>query len=317
MQWGHKVWLLASLLSAGTLAHAAVENAAAKSAKPAASAKIESPRSTPPAVPPKAPPEPPPRVALSKPDVRSASVLVFDENDASIVYAHKADIALPIASITKLMTAIVVLEAQLPLDEKIEITKADRNSEKGSFSRLAIGTKLSRGDMLHLALMSSENRAASALGRNYPGGLPAFIRAMNAKAKALGMTRAKFVDPTGLSSGNVASSHDLSKLVLAAASNPTIAEFSTDKHFAVAVGKRMLEFHNTNTLVSNPSWDIAVQKTGYISEAGQCLVMKAAIQGRSIVIVLLNSFGKYTRVADAKRIRKWMEASEVAVARAQ
>ena len=249
---------------------------------------------------------------LGKPDVKSSSVLVLDEKDESVLYSRQADVALPIASITKLMTALVVLEAQQPLDEELEITKDDRDSERNSSSRLAIGTKLERGDLMHVALMASENRAAHALGRNYPGGLAAFVHAMNAKAKALGMTSTHFVDPTGLSSDNVASPADLAKLVIAASHNATIREFSTDPDYSVTVGRREIEFRNTNTLVKNPTWDIVVQKTGYITEAGKCLVMKAVIEGRSVVIVLLDSFGKYTRIADANRIRKWMENTRLA-----
>jgi len=204
--------------------------------------------------------------------------------------------------------ALVVLDAQQPLDEILEVTDGDREHGRGAYSRLAPGTRLSRGDLLHLALMSSENRAAHALARNYPGGLPAFVVAMNAKARALGMHNARFVDPTGLSSDNVASPADLSLLVIAASQASAIQEYSTDERYAVRVGRRQVEFRNTNLLVRNPAWDIIVQKTGYIAEAGKCLVMKAMIQGRSIVIVLLDSFGKYTRVADAQRIRKWLEA---------
>jgi D-alanyl-D-alanine endopeptidase (penicillin-binding protein 7) len=249
---------------------------------------------------------------LGKPDVKSSSVLVLDEKDSSVLYSRQADVALPIASITKLMTALVVLEAQLPLDEELEITKDDRDSERNSSSRLAIGTTLERCDLLHVALMASENRAAHALGRNYPGGLTAFVRAMNARAKELGMTSTRFVDPTGLSSDNVASPADLAKLVIAASHNATIREFSTDPDYSVRVGRREVEFRNTNKLVKNPTWDIVVQKTGYITEAGKCLVMKAVIEGRSVVIVLLDSFGKYTRIADANRIRKWMENTRLA-----
>jgi D-alanyl-D-alanine endopeptidase (penicillin-binding protein 7) len=249
---------------------------------------------------------------LGKPDVKSSSVLVLDEKDSSVLYSRQADVALPIASITKLMTALVVLDAQQPLDEELEITKEDRDTERNSVSRLAFGTKLERGDLLHVALMASENRAAHALGRNYPGGITAFVHAMNAKAKALGMTSSHFVDPTGLSSDNVASPADLAKLVIAASHNPTIREYSTDPDYSVTVGRREIEFRNTNLLVKNPTWDIVVQKTGYITEAGKCLVMKAVIEGRSVVIVLLDSFGKYTRTADANRIRKWMESPRFA-----
>ncbi len=215
---------------------------------------------------------------------------------------------MPIASITKLMTALVVREAGQPLDEVIRITDADRNIQKGGFSRLTVGTELTRGDLMHLALMSSENRAAHALGNNYPGGTPALVAAMNAKAAALGMSHSHFVDPTGLSSENVASPEDLFKLVVAASHDPTIREYSTDKSYAVPVHRRLVEFRNTDNLVANPSWNIIVQKTGYITEAGKCLVMEAVIDSRAVVIVLLDSFGKYTRVADAKRIKSWMEA---------
>jgi D-alanyl-D-alanine endopeptidase (penicillin-binding protein 7) len=248
------------------------------------------------------------RVRSDEPDLRSTSALVLDETHSSVLFSRRADVSAPIASITKLMTALVTVEARLPLDETVEITPDDRISGKGAYSRLAIGTKLSRGDLIHLALMSSENRAAYTLGRSYPGGLPACVLAMNAKARELGMTSAHFVDPTGLSSENVASAEDLSKLVRAVSQNPTIREYSTDRGYAVRVGRRMIGFRNTNSLVSNPTWNIIVQKTGYIAEAGRCLVMQAVIQNRTVVIVLLNSFGKYTRVADARRIRKWMEA---------
>jgi D-alanyl-D-alanine endopeptidase (penicillin-binding protein 7) len=252
-----------------------------------------------------------PAAGTSKPDVRSNAALVIDESDSSILFARQANAPVPIASITKLMTALVVLEAKLPLDEPIKIIKDDRIGELSGPSRLEVGATLTRGELLHLALMSSENHAAHAAGRSYPGGIPAVVLAMNAKAKALGMTNTRFVDPTGLSSRNVASPADLSKLVIAASQNPTISAFSTDHTHSVRVGKRMVEFRNTNNLVSKPAWNIVVQKTGYISEAGKCLVMKAVIQGRSVIIVLMDSFGKYTRVADANRIKKWMEAGTV------
>jgi D-alanyl-D-alanine endopeptidase (penicillin-binding protein 7) len=245
---------------------------------------------------------------IQDPKLKSSSVLIIDQNDSSVLYSRHSDVPMPIASITKLMTALVVLDAKQPLDEPIQITEADRDFPKGGFSRLAVGTTLTRGDLMHLALMASENRAAHALGNNYPGGMPAMVVAMNAKAAALGMTSAHFVDPTGLSSQNVASPEDLSKLVMAAARNPSIREYSTDRRYAVKVRRHMVEFHNTDNLVANPTWNIIVQKTGYITEAGKCLVMAAIIEGRSVVIVLLDSFGKYTRVADAKRIKTWMEA---------
>ena len=243
------------------------------------------------------------------PKLKSTSVLIVDQSDSSVLYARHPDVAMPIASITKLMTALVVLDAKQPLEQPILITNADRDFPKAAFSRLAVGTTLTRGDLMHLALMSSENRAAHALGNNYPGGMPAIVAAMNAKAAALGMSNAHFVDPTGLSSENVASPEDLAKLVIAASRNPTIREYSTDKQYAVKVRKHLVEFRNTDNLVANPGWNIIVQKTGYITEAGKCLVMEAVIEGRSVVIVLLDSFGKYTRVADAKRIKTWMETS--------
>jgi D-alanyl-D-alanine endopeptidase (penicillin-binding protein 7) len=246
---------------------------------------------------------------IRDPKLKSSSVLVIDQKDSSVLYSRRADVAMPIASITKLMTALVVLDAKQPLNEPIQLTNADRNLQKSDFSRLAVGTTLTRGDLMHLALMSSENRAAHALGNNYPGGMPAMVAAMNAKAAALGMRNAHFVDPTGLSSENVASAEDLSKLVIAASHNPTIREYSTDRSYAVKVRRRLVEFRNTDNLVANPTWNIIVQKTGYIAEAGKCLVMGAVIEGRSVIIVLLDSFGKYTRVADAKRIKTWMEAN--------
>jgi D-alanyl-D-alanine endopeptidase (penicillin-binding protein 7) len=256
------------------------------------------------------------RVRSDEPDLRSSSALVLDATHSSVLYSRKADVSAPIASITKLMTVLVVADAGLDLDEPIQLTTEDRIAGKGASSRLLLGTTLTRGDLIHLALMSSENRAAHALGRNYPGGLPAFVAAMNAKARKLGMTSAHFVDPAGLSCDNVASAEDLSKLVMAASENPVIREYSTDRGYAVRVGRRMLEFRNTNSLVSNPTWNIVVQKTGYISEAGRCLVMQAVIQGRTVVIVLLNSVGKNTRVADAVRIRRWMEAKLLTDSRA-
>lgn len=253
----------------------------------------------------------PPAARTIHPDVRSSAVMVMDEADSSVLFARKADTVVPVASITKLMTALVVLESRQPMDESIEVTAEDRDTELGTTSRLKVGTRLTRDDLLHLALMSSENRAAHALARSHPGGLKAFIKAMNLKAQDLGMRRTRFADPTGLSSQNVSSASDLTKLVIAASRDPVIRDFSTHRSYAVSVGRQVLEFHNTNTLVAKPDWDIAVQKTGYTRLAGQCLVMKATIMGRPVVIVLLNSFGKYTRVADAARIRKWMESLKV------
>jgi D-alanyl-D-alanine endopeptidase (penicillin-binding protein 7) len=243
------------------------------------------------------------------PKLKSSSVLIIDQSDATVLYARHSDVAAPIASITKLMTALVVLDAKQPLNQVLEITLAETDLPRGGFSRLSVGTALTRGDLMHLALMSSENRAAHALGVNYPGGIPAVVRAMNAKATALGMTSAHFVDPTGLSSENVASPEDLSKLVIAASHNSSIREYSTDKRYTVRVRNHLVEFHNTDNLVANPTWNIIVQKTGYITEAGKCLVMETVIEGRNVIMVLLDSAGKLTRVADAKRVKSWMEAT--------
>ncbi len=243
-----------------------------------------------------------------QPQIRSNAALVVDTQNSSILYAKRPEAVQPIASITKLMTALVVLDAKQPLDQQIKITPADRIHGKGWYSRLAVGTTLTRRDLMHLALMASENRAARTLAMNYPGGMPAAIRAMNAKAEALGMTHTHFVDPTGLTSKNVSSAGDLAKLVIAASQNPLIRHFSTARHFSVRVRRRLTEFNTTDRLVANPAWKIIVQKTGFINEAGHCLVMETIIDGRKVVIVLLDSFGKYTRLADAMRIRRWMEA---------
>jgi serine-type D-Ala-D-Ala endopeptidase (penicillin-binding protein 7) len=249
------------------------------------------------------------RPALAQPALRSTAALVFDTTNSAVLYSRRANVALPIASITKLMTALVVMDAGQSLDEPLEITAEDRSSGKGSYSRLMPGTHLTRADLMHLALMASENRAAHALGRNFPGGIAACVAAMNAKARELGMENAHFVEPTGLSDENVASPEDLSKLVMAAAKVPAIREYSTDSGYEVEIGRRRVGFRNTDSLVSRPDWNIVVQKTGYISEAGRCLVMQTVIEDRTVVIVLLNSFGKHTRVADARRVRRWIEAT--------
>ena len=242
------------------------------------------------------------------PEVRSHAYYILDESAASVLAARNERTAVPIASITKLMTALVVLEAGQPMGQVVTINADDVHGTAGSGSRLAPGYKLSRQDLLHLALMSSENRAAYALCRSYPRGLRACVEAMNKKAVALGMSTAHFVEPTGLSSRNVASPEDLAKLVLAAADNGTISEYSTSARHTVTISRKALEFRNTNLLVANPAWQVDVQKTGYIQEAGRCLVMQAVIDGRPVVMVLLNSFGKYTRIADAKRVRTWLES---------
>jgi D-alanyl-D-alanine endopeptidase (penicillin-binding protein 7) len=250
------------------------------------------------------------RAAAREPALRSSAALVLDTTGSSVLYARRSDVAMPIASITKLMTALVVMEAGQPLDETLEITVEDVARRSGAVSRLTPGVELSRGDLMHLALMASENRAAHALGRNFPGGLEACVAAMNAKARELGMTSSHFVEPTGLSDENVASAEDLSKLVMAAAKVPAIREYSTDTSYEVQVGRRILTYRSTDSLTSKPDWDIVVQKTGYIAHAGRCLVMQTVIDARTVVIVLLNSYGKRTRVADARRIRRWMESYE-------
>ena len=243
-----------------------------------------------------------------KPEVRSAAALVVDATSGEVIFQRDAGVVTPIASLTKLMTALVVLEGLQPLDEIIEITAADRWKGKGAHSRLPNGAKLARGDLLRLALMASENLSARTLARNYPGGLAAFVRTMNVKAKALGMARTRFDDPSGLSSLNVSTARDLAKLVNAASRNPVISEYTTLPYHEVRVGKNVMGFRNTNLLIGKPDWTIHVQKTGFTNDAGQCLVMEAVIAERPVVMVFLNSFGKLTRTADARRIRKWMEA---------
>lgn len=241
-------------------------------------------------------------------DLKSSVALVIDQDTQEILFHKNALAVLPIASITKLMTGLLISEAKLPMDEVIAITQADVDTEKGSSSRLAVGTELSRGELLHLALMASENRAAHALGRSFPGGLPVFVNAMNTKAMALGMLDTKYAEPTGLSSKNQSSARDLATLVNFAHKDPTLRELSTSTGYQVAVGRRTLQYNNTNRLVKNPEWDIGLQKTGYISEAGQCLVMQAKVAGRQLIMVFLDSAGKLSRIGDAERVRRWVES---------
>jgi D-alanyl-D-alanine endopeptidase (penicillin-binding protein 7) len=247
------------------------------------------------------------RVGL-QPHLRSNEALVLDATDHKVLYARRADAPVPIASITKLMTTLVVAEAGQSLGERLQVTSADRAIGRGAFSRLAVGTRLTRAQLFHLALMASENRAAHALARNYPGGLAACIRAMNAKARALGMTHTHFVEPTGLSSRDTSTPADLAKLVMAAAHSPVIRRYSTSRGYTIRSGRRLVAYHNTDYLVARPSWHIVVQKTGFTDAAGHCLVMQALIDHRTVVIVLLDSWGKYTRTADARRVRQWAEA---------
>jgi serine-type D-Ala-D-Ala endopeptidase (penicillin-binding protein 7) len=247
-------------------------------------------------------------------DLKSSVAFVMDLETNEVLLNKNSQAVLPIASITKLMTALVVTHSGLPLDEMLTISEEDVDTEKGSRSRLTVGTTLSRGEMLHLALMSSENRAAHALGRSYPGGLDRFVSAMNAKAQLIGMHDTRYVEPTGLSSSNQSSARDLALLVKTAHTVPLIRELSTSPEHEVAVGSRQLQFHTTNRLVLNPEWEIGLQKTGYISEAGQCLVMQARLAGRQLVMVLLDSAGRYSRLGDAERIRKWLTVDSPATA---
>ena len=242
----------------------------------------------------------------------SASAIVLDASDGRAVYAKSANAVTPIASLTKLMTAIVTLDGGQVLDEPIGIDIDDLDYLKGTRSRLRMGSELSRREMLQLALMASENRAASSLARHYPGGTAAFVAAMNAKAAALGMTHTSYADPTGLSPANVSTASDLAILVNEAAKYPLVRDFSTTPSHYVDLqpNGRPLGFNNTNGLVKNSSWDIQLSKTGYIREAGKCLVMLATIASKPFVIVLLDSTGKYTRLGDAQRVRHWLETGE-------
>ena len=244
--------------------------------------------------------------------VRSGSALVIAQDGGEALYEKNASIVVPIASITKLMTAMVVLDSMPNLQAPITITDDDVDYLKGSRSRLQVGSVLTREMALLLALMSSENRAANALGRHYPGGLGAFIVAMNRKAASLGMSRTHFEDPTGLTSNNVSTAHDLARMVAAAYRYPLIREFSTTSGVTAEVKGRELAYRNTNQLVRSPTWEIGLSKTGYIQEAGKCLVMQARVADRPVVIVLLDSSDKQTRIGDANRIKRWMESASAA-----
>lgn len=241
--------------------------------------------------------------------VQSGSALVVDQFGGEALFQKNAGQIVPIASITKLMTAMVVLDGSPALQEPVRITDEDVDYLRGSRSRLHVGSVLSRESALLLALMSSENRAANALARHYPGGMPAFLAAMNIKAQALGMRDTHFEDPTGLTSNNVSTANDLAKMVAAAYKYPLIREFSTTAEATVDVGAREMAYRNTNPLVRSAAWDVGLSKTGYISEAGKCLVMQARVADKPVVIVLLDSAGKLTRVGDANRIKRWMEST--------
>lgn len=239
--------------------------------------------------------------------LRSASALVLDQRTGQALVEKQAEAVMPIASITKLMTAMVVLDANLNMQEPLVIENGDKDMIRHSRSRLPVGTCLTRGEALGLALMSSENRAAHAVGRSFPGGVEACVKAMDAKAQALGLTETRFEDPAGLSSGNVSSAQDLARLVNAAYQYPQIREYTTRTEATIRSGRRTLQFINTNALVRGHRWQIGLSKTGFITEAGQCLVMQAMLAERPVLIVLLDSWGKYSRLGDANRIKQWIE----------
>jgi len=241
--------------------------------------------------------------------LRSASALVEDQRTGEFLVQKHATAVVPIASITKLMTAMVVLDAQMNLHESLVVTPEDVDMLRHSRSRLSVGASITREEALMLALMSSENRAAHILGRTYPGGLGAFVMAMNAKAQSLGLTETRFEDPTGLSSRNVSSARNLARMVNAAYNYPLIREFTTREEATIHTGRRTLTFHNTNRLVRSPRWQIGLSKTGFIDEAGRCLVMQAQVAQRPVLIVLLDAQGKLTRLGDANRIKQWMEGA--------
>lgn len=244
-------------------------------------------------------------------DLSSSVALVMDQDTNEVLFSKNDSAVLPIASLTKLMTGLVIADAQLPMDELITITQDDVDVHKFSRSRLAVGTTLSRGELMHLSLMSSENRAAHALGRTFPGGMAAFVAHMNAKARLLGMTDTRYVEPTGLLSQNQSSARDLATLVSVAYERPILRDLSTSPGHQVELGRRTLQFNNSNRLIHSPNWEIGLQKTGYISEAGRCLVMQTKVAGRKLIMVFLDSAGKLSRVEDAERVRRWVEAQSV------
>jgi serine-type D-Ala-D-Ala endopeptidase (penicillin-binding protein 7) len=241
--------------------------------------------------------------------LKSNAALVIDQDTHEVLFSKNDEAVLPIASLTKLMTGLIINDANLDLDEQLVITSADVDRIKRSSSRLRLGTKLTRGQALHLALMSSENRAAHALARTFPGGEAAFVANMNAKASLLGMTDTQYVEPTGLSSENRSSARDLAILVSVAHDRPLLRELSTAESYSVVSGRGRVQYHNSNGLVKSNDWDIGLQKTGYISEAGRCLVMQTSVAGRNLIMVFLDSKGKYTRLADARRVRTWVETT--------
>ena len=250
------------------------------------------------------------------PNLRSTAALVLDATTGETLFAKNADAIHPIASITKLMTAMVVLDSKLPLDEPIQISTEDLDLLKGTKSRLPVGAHFRRDDLIRIALVASDNRAAAALGRSFPGGTPAFVSAMNAKAQLLGLQSTRFVDASGLAPGNVSSSAELGRLVAEASKYDVIREYSTTPALDVTLpdSGRKVNYVNTNALVRAGDWDIGVSKTGYISESGKCLVMQAMIANTPIVIVLLDSWGRLTRIGDANRIKRWLEKNPARLA---
>lgn len=239
-------------------------------------------------------------------DLNSSVALVVDQDTSEVLFSKNDTAVLPIASLTKLMTGLVIADAHLSMDELITISEAD--AEVYRHSRLAVGSTLTRGELMHLALMSSENRAANALGRTFPGGAEQFVRLMNAKARELGMRDTRYVEPTGLSSQNQSSARDLATLVSVAYERPILRSLSTSPSHQLDLGTRTLQYNNSNRLIRNPEWEIGLQKTGYISEAGRCLVMQAKVAGRKLIMVFLDSAGKLNRAQDAERVRRWVEA---------
>jgi D-alanyl-D-alanine endopeptidase (penicillin-binding protein 7) len=244
------------------------------------------------------------------PKLHSAAVLVKDQRSGEFLVEKQAEVAMPIASITKLMTAMVILDAHVDMEEMLTIREADKDTLRNSRSHLPIGTRLSRREALLLALMASENRAARALARTFPGGTFAIVRAMNEKAASLGLTETRFEDPAGLSDGNVSSAKDLSRLLERACRYPLICEFSTQEKTTIQRGRKKLRFANTNALIRNPRWQIGLSKTGYIEEAGRCLVMQTELGNRPVLVVLLNSDGNKARLGDANRIKQWLERGQ-------
>lgn len=238
--------------------------------------------------------------------LRSGAVMIFDPGVRKVLFQKNANVIMPIASVTKLMTALVVIRSGQDMAEMLTVADADVDRIKYSSSRLRVGTRLARATMLHIALMSSENRAASALARHYPGGTVQFVRAMNAQARALGMTSTRFVEPTGLSSANVSTSADLAKLVVAAQGEALIRKYSTDPDHTISQGRLKTVYRNSNRLIASGRWHIGMQKTGYISEAGRCMVLHAKVKGRAVIMIFLDAHGKFARARDANQVRAWL-----------